>query len=70
MTRDEAIQHEIDNGASHYEEFDGKNCNDLDDNYCSGWTVGEHRCDCGNRRMTWGSHQYPDGSWHVWPEAY
>jgi hypothetical protein len=36
-------------------EFEGMNCNDwLDDDAveCEGWQVGEHRCDCGNRRVS------------------
>jgi hypothetical protein len=36
-------------------EFEGQNCNDyLDDDAeeCSGWQVGERRCDCGNRRVS------------------
>lgn len=75
MTRDEAIDKEIKNSGGHYERVDGMNCDDVskdwnDGNPCTGWTVGEHRCDCGNRRITWGSHQYADGSWDVWPEAY
>ena len=28
--------------------FDGQNCDD-----CSGWIPGEHRCVCGNRRVSW-----------------
>lgn len=49
----------------HFEEFSGKNCDD-----CTGWTVGSHRCDCGNRRMTWGSSFNDNGTVEVWPEAY
>ena len=69
MTREEAIEEEIKNSGGHYSEFYGMNCNDYDD-ICTGWTVGERRCDCGNRRVTWESHQFKDGSWHVFPEAY
>jgi hypothetical protein len=74
-TLEDYIQEEIQNGPSHYESFDGMNCHDVNDDWnegkkCTGWTVGEHRCDCGNRRMTWGGHQNTDGSWDVWPEAY
>lgn len=47
-----------------YEDFSGKNCED-----CSGWTKGNHRCDCGNRRVSFSS--YGDfESMTVYPEAY
>lgn len=61
----EAIDEEIKNSHGHYEEFVGKNCDD-----CAGWTVGEHRCDCGNRRMTWDYSKNADGTYYVWPCAY
>ena len=34
-------------------EFDGMNCNDFSDNYCSGWDGVSRRCNCGNRRVDW-----------------
>lgn len=62
---DKAIEKEIQESLGHYEDFDGKNCDD-----CSGWTVGEHRCDCGNRRICWGHNILEDGTILVFPEAY
>lgn len=52
------------------ENFNGKNCNDIENNNCPGWIVGEHRCECGNRRMWWNGNKNPDGTWNIWPEAY
>lgn len=48
-------------------DFDGQNC----DGPCSGWTPGEHRCDCGNRRVGWCTtfgHSFETPS--IYPEAY
>jgi len=36
-----------------YIPFEGWNCFDLEDNYCSGWDQESRRCDCGNRRVYW-----------------
>jgi len=47
-----------------YDDFAGKNCED-----CPGWSKGNHRCDCGNRRVSFSS----DGDFEnmsVYPEAY
>jgi hypothetical protein len=43
--RDKFVKENYPDGY-HFDEFDGMNCEN-----CSGWTVGEHRCDCGNRRV-------------------
>lgn len=49
-------------------EFDGMNCNDyLEDGQaeCGGWDGGEHRCECGNRRVSWEIGKNSDGSFYV-----
>lgn len=53
-TKEEAREAFIKDMGDDFIEFDGMNCNDyLDDDAeeCEGWQVGEHRCDCGNRRV-------------------
>ena len=37
------------NQSDEYIDFDGQNC----DGPCKGWQPGDHRCDCGNRRVDW-----------------
>lgn len=35
-------------------EFEGHNCEEiLDDCECMGWDGNSHRCECGNRRVSW-----------------
>lgn len=54
-TEQEAIDAFIRDSGDDFIEFEGMNCNDwLDDDAdeCAGWQVGEHRCDCGNRRVS------------------
>lgn len=63
--KDEEIEKEIEKNDGHFDDFSGKNCDD-----CTGWTAGEPRCDCGNRRTCWECDQDQDGNLHVWPEAY
>lgn len=48
-----------------YIPFNGWNCEDLEDNYCFGWDGDSHRCDCGNRRVSW---DFFDG--HLTADAY
>lgn len=48
-------------------DFDGQNC----DGPCSGWVPGEHRCDCGNRRVSWtAGYGHSFKSPNIYPEAY
>jgi len=54
-TEQEAIDAFTKQAGDSYIDFDGQNCNDyLDDDAeeCGGWQVGDHRCDCGNRRVS------------------
>ena len=54
-TAQEAIDAFEKQNGDDFIEFDGMNCNDyLDDDAdeCAGWQVGDHRCDCGNRRVS------------------
>ena len=53
-TEQEAIDAFIKAAGDDFVEFDGQNCNDylsIDAEECAGWQAGEHRCDCGNRRV-------------------
>lgn len=36
-----------------YIDFEGFNCDEVDDNECPGWDGHSHRCECGNRRVSW-----------------
>lgn len=56
------------NHDHHVDHFVGQNC--FDHGHCSGWTVGEHRCDCGNRRILLNYQIQKDGTLSIWPEAY
>lgn len=52
----ETAQEACDNAFQDYGEqeyFDGKNCEDIDNNECSGWDGVSKRCECGNRRVYW-----------------
>ena len=43
-------------GEGEFIEFDGFNCNDVGDpdaEPCPGWDGISHRCECGNRRVSW-----------------
>jgi hypothetical protein len=51
-------------------DFDGNNCDDLDDNVCDGWDGRSRRCECGNRRVSWSYNQYTDNKWGFYAEAY
>ena len=55
-TRQEAIDDFIKTHGDSYIDFDGMNCNDYrdetDTDFCGGWQIGDHRCDCGNRRVS------------------
>ena len=44
---------------------------DIDDNLCecATWTVGEHRCSCGNRRIYLNVGGNLEGGFYAWPEA-
>ncbi len=47
-------------------DFDGQNCDE-----CDGWTPGNRRCDCGNRRVSWSEcygHSFKDPQ--IYAEAY
>jgi len=50
-----------------YIDFDGQNCEDE----CNGWNPKDHRCECGNRRVSWSddyTSSFKDMSIHA--EAY
>lgn len=52
------------------DEFDGQNCNDLDDGtFCSGWDGVSYRCDCGNRRVSLATYNL-NGRWYAYAAAY
>jgi hypothetical protein len=54
-------------------EFDGMNCNDyLDDDAeeCVGWDGEDRRCECGNRRVSWETGSFSDGSFVAYAVAY
>lgn len=70
-TAEEAIQAGIDAGG--VEEFDGQNCNDYSDEdgtFCSGWDGVSRRCDCGNRRVYWGTSQNSNGKFYAYGVAW
>jgi len=54
-------------------EFDGMNCNDyLEDGQvaCEGWDGEDHRCMCGNRRVSWEIEKNSDGTFYAVARAY
>ena len=54
-------------------EFDGMNCNDyLEDGQvaCEGWDGEDHRCMCGNRRVSWEIEKNSDGTFDAVARAY
>ena len=53
-----------------FTDFDGKNCDDLDDNSCAGWDGESRRCECGNRRVYWATMEQEDGTFTAYAEAY
>ena len=56
MKTDEELITEAMPGEGEFIEFDGMNCNDRmdpDDPPCTGWDGKSHRCECGNRRVSW-----------------
>lgn len=50
-------------------DFNGNNCEDFP---CRGWDGQSHRCDCGNRRVSWSSHDNGDFflNPYIYGEAY
>lgn len=52
------------------DEFDSKNCNDIPDNYCSGWDTESRRCNCGNRRVYWATNKTDDGTYYAYATAW
>ncbi len=52
------------------EDFSGKNCNDFEDTICGGWTYGNRRCECGNRRVYLHTEKDENGQWSAWAEAW
>lgn len=54
------------NSAGLYD-FDGWNCDDLEDNTCGGWDGESRRCECGNRRVYW---DMDDSRTYVFGTAY
>lgn len=54
-TREEAVEAFFAENDGQVVEFEGQNCDELDDNVCDGWFVsqlpGNRRCECGNRRV-------------------
>ena len=67
-TEEEAIKLAI--AAGGVDEFEGMNCNDLDDGtFCSGWDGVSNRCDCGNRRVGWSTVEV-NGKWMAYACAY
>jgi hypothetical protein len=63
-TEEEAIAKGVANGV---DEFIG---NEYCDDDCFGWDGEDRRCYCGNRRVSWQTKQYSDGTWHAWAEAW
>ena len=54
-------------------EFDGMNCNYyLEDGQvaCEGWDGEDHRCMCGNRRVSWEIEKNSDGTFYAVARAY
>ena len=50
-----------------YISFDGQNCEDE----CDGWNPKDHRCECGNRRVSWTDGYYSDfRDMSIYAEAY
>lgn len=68
-TAKEAIENAPKDNDFWVDDFEGMNCNDIDDNHCSGWDTQSHRCECGNRRMTWEIFHDDDG-FFVYAVAY
>lgn len=66
MTDEELIKKFIEQSGAHIDTFSGHNCHELEDNNCTGWEVGERRCDCGNRRVWF----VKDKDGNVWAEAW
>jgi len=72
-TYDTAEEAEINAAKDHdffVEDFEGKNCNDLDDNDCDGWDTEDRRCECGNRRVGWSIEKDNEGKYYAYAEAY
>lgn len=74
MRKYETEQEALDNASKDHgyfvEDFGGKNCEDIDDNSCSGWNTEDRRCMCGNRRVSWEAMQDSNGLWYAYAEAY
>lgn len=70
-TEEKAIKEWLDSHEGGYtEEFSGKNCDDFENNNCSGWTYGDGRCECGNRRVYLATSKHQDGEWYAYAEAW
>lgn len=70
-TEEQAIKEWLEsNDGGHTEDFSGKNCDDFEDNVCGGWTYGDRRCECGNRRVYLATYKNSDGDWYAYPEAW
>ena len=50
-TPQEALDAFIKDAGDEPVEFEGQNCEDVNEDNCSGWYVGDNRCCCGNRRV-------------------
>jgi len=65
ITDELRLKYVVENGGW-LTEFDNKdNCSDK----CKGWRGINRRCECGNRRMSWGD-EYDDGVDIDWNEEY
>lgn len=65
-----AVTKKLEENDGYMSGFDGMNCNDYEDNQCSGWNGKSRRCDCGNRRVSWEAYRSEDGTIEVYAVAY
>lgn len=72
-TPEAARKHYLVENEDELVEFDGQNCNEFmeeDDEPCGGWWVGEHRCECGERRVYLGTYGDEKTGYFAFPTAY
>lgn len=71
-TAEEAIAAAIEAIGDGLIEFEGMNCNDYGDDEpeCEGWDGVERRCECGNRRVSWGTYKDEKTGYHAFGAAY
>lgn len=68
IEEEKAIQTAISNLDGRYTDFDGNNCDE--DRNCLGWDGMSHRCDCGNRRVSWEISFNEPSTYRVYAAAY